>query len=265
MAEILVTVLVFGMMIVGCDEGNGGDNGGGSGFIGATLNLSGQVWISDWDENDERIVERYTGGNRTVTSHLGGNGSITNGQLSFSIGTPSGLESIQEIIWWGEEFELTNFNISPSNARIAELDILDVSGNGGLYKIGENNSGTISEDVFYYYVDRDVTITGTGGTHTWEHGCDCNEWNDRCYCGGSGTFTVRNINLSFKAGWNAVTLKSEWNERTDTETYSIIAGDSSIARWFLYEDDGYSMNIQGFTENVIPNNNNAKSLLRLKH
>jgi len=43
-------VLAFGMSVVGCDDGNGGDNGGGSAFIGETLNLSGQVWTSDWDK-----------------------------------------------------------------------------------------------------------------------------------------------------------------------------------------------------------------------
>ena len=260
---ILVTVLVFGMAVISCDDGNDGDNGGGSGFMGATLNLSGQVWTIDWDENGNRIIERYTGVNRTVTSYIGDSGSISNGQLSFSIGTPFELESIQEIFgWWEEEFK--NFNIRPSNARIAELDILDVSGNGRLDKIGSNNNDTIHDDVFYYYVDRDVTITGTGGTYT--HECDCIEYEGQCYCGNNcdcgGTWIIRNLSLNLKTGWNAITIREEWNERNQTGTLSIFAGDSSIARWFLYEHDYYNMSIQGFTENVL--SNNTRSFLRSK-
>ena len=273
---ILVIVLVFGMAVIGCDDGNGGDNGGGSGFMGTTLNLNGQVWTRDWDENDNPTYERFTG-SRTInpaTYHIcgddecidiiiGGSGSIINGQLSFSIGTPSELISVQEVFGMNAK-SFNNFNISPSSARAVELDILYISGGEELDKrISDSNT---SEDVFYYYVDRDVTITGSGKKTTHECDCieyngycDCEEWEEQCHCG--GTYITRNLNLNLKTGWNVVTVKHEWNERNNTSTMTVSTGDSSRARWILYEYDDYSMNIQGFTENT----ENVRSFLRSKH
>ena len=241
---ILAIVLVFGMTVVGCDDGSTNGNGGG-GFVGETLNLSGQVWTTDWDDDNDKVIWEQFKGNITGISasfhicgepdcrdvDIGGSGSITNGQLNFSIGTPSELVNIQEIFDWMEE-DYINFNISPSNAKIASLN-LNISGDGHIDKVWYNN--TTEEYVEYYYVDRDVTITGSGKTTTYK--CRCEEWDGQCYCSNcdcDGTFITRNMNLNLKTDWNAITIKKwEWNENNQTETMTISTGNSSSTRWVL--------------------------------
>jgi len=270
---MLVMVLAFGMAVIGCDDDNGGDNGSGSSFMGATLNLSGQVWTRDWDENDNPKYELFTGNRAGISGvgyhdgdevNIGGSGSISNGQLSFSITTPLETANLQGW-YWGESFN--NFNFSPSNARFAELYTLNISGSENDNELSKSfGNDNTSESVEYVYVDRDVTITGSGKTTT--HACDCEDYDDQCYCGSDcncgGTSISRNLNLNFKAGWNIITIKNEYNESNQSQTMSIFAGDSSRSRWVLDEWNNYNMNIQVFIENVIPNNN-ARSLLRSKH
>jgi len=263
LAGILAMALVFAMMAAGCDNGSTG-NGGGVAFIGETLNLSGQVWTLnlDGDENDT-MYKRFTGNRTGIHAlsyqgggyiNIGGSGSITNGQLNFSIGTPLELASIQdEFEWMTEDF--SNVTISPSNARIAELAI---SGGGWLDKqffdfIDSNIY--YQEAVLYIYFDRNVTITGSGKTTTHECDCEelrghcnCAEWGERCDC--SDTYITRNINLSFKTGWNVITKTHTHEVNNNTETLTFSAGDSSRARWFLDEYNSYSMNIQGFSGNM---------------
>jgi len=70
---IIALTAIIGFSMAACDDGNGNGGGGGdgSGALGATLNLSGQVYIADWSDTSVTF-ERFTD-NRTVYSELGGN------------------------------------------------------------------------------------------------------------------------------------------------------------------------------------------------
>jgi len=216
---------------------NSGGGNGGDGFIGGTLNLSGQVWT--WDDDGD--IVQFTGNRATVISYPGGSGSITNGQLSFSIGTPA-LENMQQLLG-GEMGELfNNFSLSPSGARGTIITMLMMPGGESLGNVvGTSNS---SESVIYFYVDRDVRMTGTGRTITF----------------GGETVITRNLNLNLQAGWNAITLIEEWNPNTRTETLEMIAGASPRARWMLghYADPPPRALSESLTDNL----GNARSLFR---
>jgi len=241
---IIAILTIIGFSAISCDDDVVGDNATSS-FIGETLNFKEQVWLHYWDD-DELILEQFKG-NITgiygsffyrgeydydeydyILLDIGGSGSIINGQLNFLIETPSELVNIQELFGTGDGFN--NFNISPSNAKAVMLQF-----NTPLGKSYFDYS--TEEYVEYYYVDRDVTITGGGKTHTYK--CDCVEYygycdcEDKCYCGGK--FITKNLNLRLKAGWNVITTKSEYSEISTTVSMS--AGDSSRAKWLLYGED----------------------------
>jgi len=82
------------------------------------------------------------------------------------------------------------------------------------------NNGTYSmtmEMVLYWYVDRDCTITATGGTQKKD----------------DVTTTYQNVNLKLKRGWNPVNFKVVGNKTTtqSTGTYSFNTGDLSSCKW----------------------------------
>ena len=228
MAGILVMALVFTMMIAGCDDGGNGDGDGEKAFFGETLTFDGQVWVADWDDNGVTF-DKFTG-NRIVNSNLGESGSITDGIFNFTMDTPSDLYDIQDVLNFLWVFN--NPNVSPSNTQAAEL-VLSAGANSNLYKGWV--SKTSSEHVRFFYVDKDITITGSGTAGTNE--CDCIESLGSCDCGDdcdcSTSWISKNTNLNLKAGWNALTLKTDFNDKNNTYTYSISAGDSSYTIWIL--------------------------------
>ena len=180
--------------------GGGGTPGGGGGGAGAhpgaTLNLSGQVWIEDTDQHltgDRDVFARSWVPGGMVD--FGGEGAITAGQLSFSIGTPAVLTNAAEFL--GEEIGglYSDFSVVPAGAMGAMIQSLSASTSGpfgGTTSLSRNlfSGGTTSvfEQVIFVYVDRNVTLTGGGGTFT-EDG---------------ETYTVGNLNLGLRTGWNAV-------------------------------------------------------------
>lgn len=225
------------------------DSSDGIGFLGETLNLSGQVWIEDWSEWDwgKDYILPFTE-NGTVTNvgfcnddryiNIGGSGSVTNGQLSFSVGTPSDLVDIQDFYyWWGNS--LNNFNVSSLNTRIAYFSNLDLDVSivgyyySRLHKAHEAHGFT--ETVTYIYVDRDVTITGSGkitiyaGSPPPPSPFDP----DTIPFTTNDPDTIGNINVSLKKGWNAITIRREWRE----DTVTIFTGEPSLARWMFVSGD----------------------------
>ena len=266
---MLVFALVFGMMVIGCDDGGGNGNGGsggngggsgGSGFLGTTLNLSGQVWTCDWDEDNNIFWTRFTE-NRTITAaayeywdritdtdyyfNFAVNGLITNGQLNLTVGIPTELRGIQDFNWLEELFN--NFKISDTNTRIASISRL-VTSDGGydsstlyrtFYSVDAQGSFDTQESVQYIYVDRDVTITGDSKTSTDTCNCiecDCVEYDGSCDCG--YTVTTQRLNLNLKAGWNVLYFRQTYNERR-TSTFSFTTGNPSYLRWELVEYNFY--------------------------
>ena len=254
---MLVMALVFGMTVIGCDNGttsgsgetpsgnqpggnnqggnNPGGNGGGAGNSGSsTLNLSGQVYTLDVDLDEMTATfERFTG-NRTVYARgnvsPGGGGAITNGQLSFSIGTPY-AGSLEE--WMGED----TTTISPLAARFHDLTLRTQNGTlsriGNIVLSGTEDVGTFTYTVVnYIFADRDATITDTG----WEY-----DW-------GSEAQVLKPFTINLRTGWNIViiTMEYSWTRDTFTETIggvSRVNYEPSGIRWELNEWSGFSANI----------------------
>jgi hypothetical protein len=195
--------------------------------LGNTLTLSGQVYTI------EGIFENYSyqelDGNSTVIS-AGGTGSITNGSLSFSIGTPGSLELASSSFWP----QGSNFSVNPPAAQGAGLDMKS----GTPYK-GEINrmsygsfSGTQESGTFTFYyviytfVDRDVTISSE---YLYENG--------EPY--GREDFIFNAFTLNLEKGWNAVHFKCvhSWAPGTpDTKTYTVTLANPDY-KWIFGELD----------------------------
>ena len=212
--SIIAFIVIIEFSFISCgDDGNGGNEGGGGNsgtvYFGQTLNLTGQVWTYNVDNN---TWAKYTG-NRVVQSEFGGSGAITNGQLNFTVGIPSPLESITSFI--GDAY--TNFNISNLDAECAVLSYLITEPPGYIGKGWVENEGYL--EAYYLYVDRDVTITGKGIK---------NYVNDGIY-----SYTTTDINLSFKAGWN-VTCQNYNRDNNELIMSASIKNPPNL-RWTLDE------------------------------
>ncbi|MCL2600055.1 MAG: hypothetical protein FWD88_02610 [Treponema sp.] len=216
--------LALALVLTACGGDDNGGGGGGSGFLGATLNLSGNVYTID---DDAFTPPRFTG-NRTVVSRPpGGTGEITEGQLSFTFGRPATeyLESIGdflEVDWGG--------SVTPANAMGTRLRLRTATGtteNGSLWRVYGTRTATFSrgEEVDFIFVDRDVTMRGERITGS---------WNNNDY---SGTYEYRAFNITLREGWNA--LRWVWEERvtapnTFSETMTLShANPGSPVRWEL--------------------------------
>ena len=155
-----------------------------NGNLGETLNLRGPV-------------DGLTG-NREVRS-LGISGLIVGGQLNYTIDTPSDehLHPIEDafsyVLWQSEG---TRFSDTTARAAGLYLSI----GSGASIARATPDFGIL---VYYFYVDRDVTIS-------------------RGHVQGVNAF-----NLPLKKGWNAIL-------RIDFTTYSL--GDREDLSWSISQD-----------------------------
>jgi hypothetical protein len=262
----IAAVIGFGTVACGGDDtdnddgtNNGGSNSGGntggnntgdnnSGT--ATLILSGKVYLVSYNEENgsgtytpysgSHPVENYRYNNGYVNN--GGTGSITNGNLTFVIGTPSGFDN--ELLSWFTGGYYNNLQISNGDVKSSFLR-LRIPGDqyNYLYRNKEewNKSGDteslFEEGVEYVYVDRDVTISGKGKTTPISDSWEDEEGNVINY---TGTTTTKDINITLKTGWNAIYGKEEetgtrtGNTETYTETltYSMVIPDN--LNWTLY-------------------------------
>jgi len=217
---IIALVAVIGFSLAACDNGN--DNGGGGGALGATLNLSGQVYTVDWDADYYTLVP-YTG-NSAVYSDLGGSGSITNGQLSFGIGIPSEMEKLIEYFGWFSDLE--NFSLSPTAAQGNFLSLGTPTGYLSRENSTFSSSEGVSEEVMYIYVDRDTTISASRTVKT-------EEFEDEEY--DAYTMTTNAFNITLKEGWNS--LHSKWTyTRSGDETLTISLKNPNNLKWVIDED-----------------------------
>jgi len=201
----------------------------GGGGVGS-LNLSGQVYTDDFDFNPttgemKTTYTPYTGTISNLTSNAGGSGSIRNGQLSFSVGAPpaSKLEPFK-LDTGGNGYDFyKDARVSPSDARGMSLDFEGVD----LSRINmnmsmNNNTGSISitmEMVAYTYVDKNCTITATGGT-----------FRDPEY-GFNIPYPSLNINLN--QGWNTINIKMTATQAS--ATLKLDRGDLPSCKWVIDE------------------------------
>jgi len=202
-----------------------GTGGGGS---GDNLTLSGQVYTMGVNENPGTgnmiTYTPYTGPDKTLTSSIGGTGSITNGQMSFSIGIPSDVTSMDTILNGGKGSLWANDAAVQPSATLGWMGLSFDDENNRSIEFSRQNyviiassssySSTV-ENIFYFYVDRDCTITSKGSTEGT----------------GSTKKTFSSMNLSLKKGWN--TLNFTTAATTTGQTITLKTGDLSSCKWVL--------------------------------
>jgi hypothetical protein len=198
----LITVTaVLGFLFAGCDSGGGDDSGGGA----DELNFSNEQVYTE----KNLVFTPYTG-SMTVTS-MGITGSISNGKFSFAIGevTPNNLSPIAGV------FNATNPSFSPSDTQACQLYFPEL-GKGDSEITNEAAEEFWMEEINYYYVDRDCTVTvpamsfGSG------------------FSGGLQAAT-----LKLKKGWNAVSLKVEVSYSTLTVNGEMKVCSFSTGKWVI--------------------------------
>jgi len=210
---IIAFAAVIGFSMTACPE----DGGGGPVSFGDNLELSGQVYTRS--SSDFNTYIKYEG-NQTLGGT--GTGKIEGGKLTYQAGVPTSLYSIDNLLsnWDG----YTNIGASDPSVEYAYLAITTES-NGQVEKwetsakiTATSVSGT-NEIVWFIYVDNAVTIYALGGIFT-EDGIE---------------MTVNNLNLSLKAGWNAINVYQKYSANLGggSGTQSISIGNPDI-KWLLF-------------------------------
>jgi len=227
----------------------GGDNNGGSttgsttdSTTGSTagiktLKLSGQVYVGKKNDDPPSIsFEKYEGDDLTVYAEgLDETGTIKNGQLSITLGTPTDLFDIGD----ASDDDDGDITISTSGVKGFQLESLYIENSDGRQMLQRGNAVISSstsytvEEVLYFYVDKDVTMSAKEKTET----IDYSLWG-----GGILIYTTKAFKLALKAGWNTVYRKaqSSINESSNTseEITTISLANPSSLKWVL--DDSYS-------------------------
>jgi hypothetical protein len=232
---LLVSIYFF---VISCDFDTGDeDNDFESGILGNHLNLNGQVYermpgggFEKWNSSDDLEI-------RTL---LGGSGVLKkNGQFSFNVGTPNQYDP--HFVWGRIYFkmeELNNFKISPVSVQMALFSSLTVDFNSD-YSVGllecipqtsKNDMEDVLEYVYFVYVDKDVTISA-----------DKTNYIETIYGGQifpEDTFGEININYtidafnhSLKAGWNAVFVRTIFED--DNTILTFLHANPRHLKWTL--------------------------------
>jgi hypothetical protein len=230
---------------------SGGTRNGNKVYYGEKLTIKGkQVYMviaTSTDNGLEYTLAPYSGETLVISmGYIDDNqdwlissepGTISkNGILNLSInGAPANIAPIEELFTehitrpfriLPEEYE--NFSISSDDVKAAHL-LLNV-------KTGEQewdreilnrrsssppHRGFAYENIGYWYVDKDVRVTGQGTTTS----------------AGPGTVTTSDLDLQLKKGWNAVHHRSLgiYNQGTYPVAYELLChlGDSSDINWIL--------------------------------
>lgn len=257
---IIALVAIIGFSFTACDDGSGGGgDSGGPAFLGETLNLSGQVYLTKWNETANGGSLSYQAFNGNVDEfedYYGGTGKITNGKFSYSTGTPksSSLETIdiEDEFGWGYD----NFTTSRQTVKGTVIWGFYTDDPAYSYLIKSNGTETATnnsysgtyESVIFVYVENDVTLSGKGKTEQWksDDDPDFDPDYDTPY---TETYTTSNFNFTLKTGWNAVHYKRNYSESvqgswenptrytsTGSETMSL---KNPSLRWVLSVDEDY--------------------------
>jgi hypothetical protein len=239
---IAVMVAVIGLAFVACPEPEPEEEDGPTSY-GDKLEFSNeQVYVIEQKIEGNKVTfeyKPYTGADITFNSVCGAAPKIAGGKFSFSVGVPAAqyLESISE--WYSDDDSYTNVNISDttvkyvtissfrkdsasSQANMSRQNIFDF--NGTVSESGSiiPESGT-TESVSFVYVDKDVTITGTGKGRTYT----------------INTIKFNDINLSLSKGWNTLCSKAESSSSATTmsATITLSVSNPSSAKWVLFDNN----------------------------
>ena len=240
---IIALVAIIGFSMAACDEGGGG-GGPASGM--ETLSLSGRVSLVNYDFSSGTPSITYSNfiGNLEINDYgTGGSGAITNGNLSYSVGTPSNLSTFnkEDVENYFEDYDITLSTASVQATILSEFGIANDNDaylyrGSAVWNVSGNSGTQIHETVDYIYVNNDITITGTGGTE----GPHTNTYEGITY---TQTYIARNFSLALKTGWNAIYSKNEISSTltgpaqnptgmTYTSTITISLSNPSL-RWVL--------------------------------
>jgi len=239
--RIITLAALLGFTMAACPNYNGdtGNPDGRSAFFGDGLVISGeQVYKADFDfETCTLTYAPYTGPDLTLPGGtiIGGIinpcAEIKNGKLSVTLETPGYLYKWDDlrhfiinyhsdiivsddtvkgnIFMWFSYYDAatdTHYDLLPKTDKEIEID----SASGML----------TTEYLLYIYVDKDITVSGTGKTTTYYD-------NDYPY-----TVKDDDFALALKAGWNAVLTKYVNFNMAEIKTLS--PSDSSRLRWVLF-------------------------------
>ena len=179
----------------------------GKASFGSTLTLSGQVYTMT--ENAKELYKKWTGSTTVFAPYTweeSGNqktGKVTKGELSFSIGKPVPDNEIEYLSTMEEIFgdytmlmvttSYTDVKYTPTGVKAFDLWWLDSEDYGSIVKQNQSYSeqGMFLREAIYVWVEKDVRLTAKGKKSNV----------------GSST---EDIDLQFKAGWNAVYKKQAW-------------------------------------------------------
>jgi len=241
MAFGLVAAASLALVLSGCPTDS---NPGGSG-LGDTPTLSGrmyeEVMIFGFTllPPSLNMAIRYDGynGNHTVTSNLAGRtGTITDGQLSIQLGIPADNE-LSAVSATGSVFDgwgWTGVTANPADARFANLT-LNV-GDDEVRRVFSSMSVTgmtvnaSYSTVHFVYVDRDVTIRGTG--------MELPPDEDDFF---PFSTTTESFDLPLRRGWNALHIRLEGSGNPFAggvnATMTLSVGEPNNIRW-VFGDTG---------------------------
>jgi len=214
---IISLAALIGFLTAACGDGDssGGDSGDPA-FLGDTLVLSGQVYLEKLTETG--ISYQKYNGNLTIEDYYyGGSGEVKNGKLSYSIETPTNLETLTLRAFPIDSLNEEEYdNLTISNENVTGVILSRLSTNNNTYsslvkeshtlRISNNGYSQTIERVYYVYVHKDVTISGKGKTRTGNYINNGTK--------ASWSVTNKNFSLALRTGWNAVYIK-------DTDSFTL--------------------------------------------
>lgn len=228
----LIVLLLVAIAFVRC--GNSNSNG----YLGDTLNLSGQVYTVQQDEEGKNTYTEFTGDLDLMEDAEPGFGyaKIKKGKLSCKIVWKPDHNDLDEISELVDEIEHEGWKqVVASNETVeyyvlASFPVEDSNDFEYLTKNITDKEGP-SRKVSYIYFTKNVNITGKGKT---------NKFNDS-YLNVNKT---TDFNLQFKKGWNALLSSKQflYNEKTmkmEIESSLTISNPSSV-KWGLYNNYLYN-------------------------
>ncbi|MDR0448796.1 MAG: hypothetical protein LBH07_09030 [Treponema sp.] len=227
---IIMFIMVIGFTMTGCKNSTGG---GGDGITygpielgeDPTLSSGQQVYTVSFPNNNSVLYTPYAGANLTVKAYSSDVGTITDGKLSLNLGIPSdGALAVLNSTNLNNAMH-NNYNncaASPDTVKFVRIysfgtDAIQSSGLRRENTSVTNASFTVQE-MFYFYVAEDVTISGVANTKVID----------------SINTTFNAFSLALKKGWNTV-CETEIGGGT-TATRSLSLSNPSSLKWVLEPD-----------------------------
>jgi hypothetical protein len=218
--------------LAGCPTDGDGDGGGGGGLptgnLGETLTISNaQVYSATSTAQGYTYTALNTAKTVTVNGATGTAAIDANGKLTGSFTAPASLSAITGLTALLKRYDDTSVTASDPTAQYAHfflgIDMHSLDYGNTVISVSGTSGTMTSEDVLYVYVNKDLTITGTGQTTT----------------EGTETITVKDFTLNLKKGWNALYRKTSasWSMTSSTYTTTTSVGNPANLKWW-YNNSG---------------------------